>query len=314
MPAPAITVELQPQADGRIEVQTKTSLTGQSQAVVSPPFREPIQRQAVALALEAVSFDPSTWQTIPQVFQTLKDLGLGSDSGFTGLREGIGTALFEAFFPPGDLREALRANLNAASGKTPARVELHFRFEDAAVGAYPWELLYDPDRGFVFATKSAALIRYVGCPLPVPKLMTSDALNLLLVTARPISQPTDPIQLPLLIDAESKAIGDGLAEPLTSGAIHLESLSPASPAKSTWELLSDYLTTHTDAQAPHILHFDGHGVSAGAARSLRPAAGYSTRQARPSAAAASDTWMGRRRATWRSRRATSGRTGSAPAR
>ena len=116
MPAPAITVELQPQADGRIEVQTKTSLTGQSQAVVAPPFSDPIQRQAVALALEAVSFEPSFWQKAPLVFQALKDLGLGSDSGFIGLREGIGTALFEAFFPPGGFREALRANLNAASG------------------------------------------------------------------------------------------------------------------------------------------------------------------------------------------------------
>ena len=65
MPAPAITVEFQPQADGRIEVQTKTSLTGQSQAVVSPPFRDPIQRQAVALALEAVSFEPTFWQKAP---------------------------------------------------------------------------------------------------------------------------------------------------------------------------------------------------------------------------------------------------------
>ena len=218
-----------------------------------------MQRQAVALALEAVSFEPSFWQKTPQVFQALKDLGLGSDSGFTGLREGIGTALFEAFFPPGGLREALRANLNAASSTAPARIELTFRAEDAGVGAYPWELLYDPDRGFVFANRRSALIRYVACPLPVPRLLTSDALNLLLVTSRPISQPTDPIQLPLLMDAESKAIADGLAEPLASGAIQLEPLPPASPARSTWELLSDYLTTHTGAEAPHILHFDGHG-------------------------------------------------------
>ena len=127
------------------------------------------------------------------------------------------------------------------------------------MSAYPWELLYDPARDFVFANQGATLIRYVACPLPVPKLMTSDALNLLLVTARPISQPTDPIQLPQLADTESKAIEGGLAEPIAKGAIRLESLPPATPSRSTWELLSDYLTTHTDAQAPHILHFDGHG-------------------------------------------------------
>jgi formylglycine-generating enzyme required for sulfatase activity len=259
MSAPVITVELQPQADGRIEVQTKTSLAGQSQAVVSPPFRETIQRQAVALALEAVSFNPSFWQKIPLVFQALKDLGLANDSGFTDLREGIGRALFEAYFPPGGLREALRINLNAAPSKAPARIELTFRAEDAEMGAYPWELLYDESRGFLFANSGATLIRYIAYEKRIPRLPTSDRVNLLLVTSRPISQPTDPIQLPLLVDAEAKAIEDGLAEPLTKGVIDFESLPPASPSKSTWELLSDYLITHTAALAPHILHFDGHG-------------------------------------------------------
>ena len=59
-------------------------MTGQSPAVmVSSPFPDLIQRQAVTLALEAVSFDLSVWQSVPQVFQALKDLGLGNDSGFT---------------------------------------------------------------------------------------------------------------------------------------------------------------------------------------------------------------------------------------
>ena len=98
MSPPAITVEFQPQADGRIEVQTKTSLTGQSLALVTPPFRGPMQRQAVALALEAVSFDPSVWQTIPQVFQALKDLGLGSDSGFTAFGKELARRCSRRFF------------------------------------------------------------------------------------------------------------------------------------------------------------------------------------------------------------------------
>ena len=33
MSSPVITVELEPQAGGQVEVRTKTSLTGQSQAV-----------------------------------------------------------------------------------------------------------------------------------------------------------------------------------------------------------------------------------------------------------------------------------------
>ena len=110
MSTPVLTVKLKPLADGRIEVEINSSQTGQASGTVSPPFREWNQRQAMFLALEVVSFDLSAWQTIPQVFQALKDLGLGSDSGFTSLREGVGKALFEAFFPPGGLREGLRAD------------------------------------------------------------------------------------------------------------------------------------------------------------------------------------------------------------
>ena len=233
MPPPALTVELQSQADGRIEVQTKNSQAGEATIVVSPPFSQPVQRQAVALALEAVRFEPTAWQSVPPIFQALKDLELGNDSGFTSLRERIGRALFEAFFPPGDLRAALQACLNAATAKAPARIELSFQTRDAEIGAYPWELMYDDSRGFLFANRRSALVRYVACPLPVPKLVTSDTLKLLLVTARPTSQPNDPIQLPLLVDAESKAIEEGLAEPLASGTIHLEPLPAASPARST---------------------------------------------------------------------------------
>lgn len=226
--------------------------------VVTLPFSESNQRQSVALALEAVRFEREKWQEVPEIFQALKDLGLGSDAGFTRLREGIGRALFEAFFPPGDVREALHATLNAASG-APARIELRFRAEDADIGAYPWELLYDDERGFLFANPRAALIRYVDCPLPPPNLVTTDTINLLLVTSRPVSQPTDPIQLPPLTESEEKAITEGLDEPRARSAIHLDRLPEASPSRSTWELLNDHLITHTGAHAPHVLHFDGHG-------------------------------------------------------
>jgi hypothetical protein len=260
MPKPALTVELRPLENGSIEMRTSASLTGQAKAVVAaPPFSEANQWRAVALALEAVRFDLPAWQSVPEVFQALKVLGLGSDAGFARLREGVGRALFEAFFPPGDVREALRANLNAATADAPARIALSFGAEDVDIGAYPWELLYDESRGFLFANPRAALIRYVACSLPVPELIVSEDLNLLLVISRPVSRPTDPIRLPPLADTESEAITEGLAEPLANGAVHLDPLPAASPARSTWELLHDYLTAHTGAQAPHILHFDGHG-------------------------------------------------------
>jgi hypothetical protein len=235
---------------------------------VTPPFTAPAERQAVAQALEAIRFELPAWQQTPAAFQALQALGLGDEGGFSRVREQVGETLFAAFFPPGGLREGLRAALNAGKPESPARVELRFGANAVELGAYPWELLHDPARGFLFASRRAALIRYVTCELPAPRLLTlgaTDALRLLLVTCRPI----DPT-LPLLMDAERQAIEAGLAEPQADGRIQIEELPAASPTRSTWELLSEYLATHAGADAPHVVHFDGHG-------------GYGRRCARPPA-------------------------------
>jgi len=268
MPEPLISVQLTQGADGQVHVLTIASPVGQPESRVALPFTAPAERQAVAQALEAIRFELPAWQKSPAAFQALQALGLGDEGGFTRVREQVGETLFAAFFPPGGLREALRAALNAGEPKSPARVELRFGAGAVELGAYPWELLHDPARGFLFASRRAALIRYVTCELPAPRLLTlgaTDALRLLLVTARPI----DPT-LPLLLDAERQAIEAGLAGLQAEGRIQLEELPAASPTRSTWELLSDTLATHDGAEAPHVFHFDGHG-------------GYGRRCARPPA-------------------------------
>jgi hypothetical protein len=268
VPEPLLRVQLTQSENGQVHVLTIASPAGQPEGRVAPPFTALAERQAVAQALEAVRFELSAWQKTPAALQALKALGLGDEHGFTGLREQVGGTLFEAFFPPGGLREALRATLNLGQAGAAARVELRFGVNAVDLAAYPWELLHDPARDFLFANRRAALIRYITCERPAPALLTlaaTEPLRLLLITARPI----DPT-LPLLLDAERQAIEAGLAEPLARGGIHLDELPPATPARSTWEQLSDYLTTHTGAEAPHVFHFDGHG-------------GYGRRCARPPA-------------------------------
>lgn len=268
MPEPLISVQLTQGADGQVHVLTIASPTGQPEGRVAPPFTAPAERQAVAHALEAIRFELPAWQQSPAAFQALKALGLGDEGGFTRVREQVGETLFGAFFPSGGLREALRAALNLGQAGAATRVELRFGANAVELGAYPWELLHDPARGFLFASRRAALIRYVTCELPAPRLLTlgaADALRLLLVTCRPI----DPT-LPLLMDAERQAIEAGLAGLQAEGRIQLKELPAAAPTRSTWELLSDYLATHEGAEAPHVFHFDGHG-------------GYGRRCARPPA-------------------------------
>lgn len=250
-------VQLTQGADEQVHILTIASPAGQPEGWVTPPFTAPAERQALAQALEAVRFELPAWQQAPAAFQALKALGLGDEGGFNRLRERVGEMLFAAFFPSGGLRAALRAALDQAQAGAATRIELRFNANATALGAYPWELLYDPARGFLFANRGAALVRYITCARRAPRLLSlaaDEALRLLLVTSRPI----DPT-LPLLLGAERQAIEAGLAEPQADGHLHLDELPPASSGRSTWELLSDYLAAHERDDPPHIFHFDGHG-------------------------------------------------------
>jgi len=254
MASPVITLQLT-RLDGRVQALTVKSPVGEPEGTFTPPYSGPHQRQAVALALEAVTFQLPRWQEVPDKLQALKDLELGDEQGFKAdLCARVGRTLYEAVFPPDGIRRALHAALNAGSDGEPARVELRLSANDTELNAYPWELLHDDTRGFLFAGRRATLVRYVACELPRPELVEADTLNLLLVTARPI----DP-ELPLLPDAESKAVKEGLAEPIRQGYVHVVPLPPASSAQSTWDILNQYLIRHRGNRTPHVFHFDGHG-------------------------------------------------------
>jgi hypothetical protein len=256
MVLPVIILQLTRLENGSVFVLTIKSPRGEPKGSFTPPYGGPDQSQAVSLALEAVKFERPDWQQCPEIFQALKDLQLGNDQGFKeNLREQVGRTLFQVLFPRGGLRDALYAALDARSVEEPTtRVELRFDANATDLSALPWELLYDDNRGFLFAVRHVALIRYVTCELPRPEIEEAKTLNLLLVTARPIDQ-----ELPQLSDDESKAIENGLAKPIQQGRVRLEPLRADSSTQSTWDLLNEYLITHKGNRAPHIFHFDGHG-------------------------------------------------------
>jgi formylglycine-generating enzyme required for sulfatase activity len=255
MSSPVIALQLTQSENGSIDVRVIKSPKGEPKGTFALPFSQPFQSQAVNLALEKIKFERSHWEAVPDLFKALKDLQLGDEQGFKAdLLERIGSVLFKALFSSDELREALHAAVDAGDGDNPARIEL--RFDDTAtdLGAYPWELLHDDGRAFLFRKRTAALIRYITCNLSTPQLLHTNVLNLLFIAARPIDA-----DLGLLLDVESTKLEESLAEPIQKGRVRLAALPRASPKQSTWDALTEYLNVHKGEDAPHVIHFDGHG-------------------------------------------------------
>ena len=241
----------------KYEVITITSPVGQPQSQLLPIYTKLYQKEAVMLALEAAKFKPAEWQGEgrAEFFQALKELHLANDDGFTAdLSARVGGDLFAAMFTSSGLKEALHATINKSSPEEPARIEFRFSEQAVDLAAYPWELLYEPERNFLFSNSKASLVRYITCNLPTPELLESKKLRLLLVSARPI----DPL-LQWLPGTEKAAIMSAQADSMRIGSIQADILPMADSKKSTWDILSEWLINHKGESAPHIFHFDGHG-------------------------------------------------------
>jgi hypothetical protein len=75
MPSPVMQLQLTRLRDGQVHVQTLRSPKGEPSATVTLPYDCAAQRQAVALALEAITFERLRWEKSSDKFQVLKDLG-----------------------------------------------------------------------------------------------------------------------------------------------------------------------------------------------------------------------------------------------
>lgn len=254
MASPVFSIQIT-RFDDRYKVITIQSPVGQPESRFDPIYVGTNQKEAVSLALEAASYIPGNWDNAVELFQALKDLNLASDDGFRAdMHEHIGRDLFAALFSDSKLIEALHSVLNASSSEDPARIELRFSEEAVDLATYPWELLYEPERNFLFQSPSAGLVRYITCSLPSPKLLEAERLRLLLISARPVDAMLQ--QLP---GTEKDVISDAQANSLREDSIQVDFLRKAGPQKSTWDLLNEWLINHRGENAPHIFHFDGHG-------------------------------------------------------
>ncbi|MBD2510127.1 CHAT domain-containing protein [Nostoc muscorum FACHB-395] len=165
----------------------------------------------------------------------------------------IGKAVYQALFPvDSKAQKALIAALGRIQGNTQLHIQLEFSADavnKSRLSDYPWELVHDGEK-FLFQ-RNVIISRYIAHETVPPRLLPTDKVNVLLASSR--ASDSD-LNLHSLDDQEVEAIRQVLAN---AGHINLVELKNV-----TREKLEKYLREHQGEDAPHVLHFDGHGIFA----------------------------------------------------
>ena len=155
--------------------------------------------------------------------------------------KGWGRDTFTALFGSGRGRDFYRD----ATRDDPASLVLQIEAEDPGLLSWPWETLIDSEVGpLASSARIERRLNQHADPLPLPDTLPKDAVNILLVTARPFDHDVSyrSISRPLLDLVEQQKL-------------------PASVTLLRPPTL-DRLREHLSSERPahyHILHFDGHG-------------------------------------------------------
>ncbi len=256
MTAPSVVIEFRKKEQpGEYDGKVLHSPSGEFKPWKSTAhYQKQIEREAIARALGAYSFELTDWEEHPGELTALKELELADDNGFKNVDEMVGNVLFNMMSP--EVQVALTAAIDLNQDhRRPVRVELRFWSEDTDLATYPWELLHEQGgHGFLFDKARATLSRYITCKIKPPDLDLLEAdtpLILLLVSPRPSG-------LEPLNDSESQAIRGVLAT-AEKGLFHLKTLPRTPEERCTRQQLEDYLDNQETKDLPHIIHFDGHG-------------------------------------------------------
>lgn len=252
-------VYLSPINEADFKVSVNGSRVGQAEANSTLPFWQDGINLLITVikSLEAIRFRPEDFQRsgeqdwMVQVGLLVQDRKAFHPYFLTN----IGKALYKSLFPPGSkLEKVLQNAINLAQNNG---TQLHIQLEIAAdiLGStrlpdYPWELMHD-DRGFL-TQHQITFSRYITYDAAPPKLPSMEQVNVLLIS----SAASDPENgLEKLPQQEQLAVRRGLGIAEREGHIRLVELKPP-----TLKTLRDYLTEHRNETAPHVIHFDGHGL------------------------------------------------------
>jgi CHASE2 domain-containing sensor protein len=171
------------------------------------------------------------------------------------LLKNIGEVLYQSLFPSGGrLENILKSALRSAENQN-IYLHIQFTFQEDSVqrsrfADYPWELLHDGTR--FLAHRRVTFSRYIAHESAPPNLPLTEKINVLLVSSNAFDAEQG---LKKLSNHEQQAIFQGLQKAQTKGHIKLHQ-----PKYSTVACLRAHLTEHQGTEAPHVVHFDGHGL------------------------------------------------------
>ena len=214
-------------------------------------------RTTLIKTLEAPTFVPKDFQQAGEQSWMAKTGFLTKDQKafHPNLVENVGQALYQSLFPPGgSLESVLKSAIRSAEEKnTDLLIQLTFqensvhrsRFAD-----YPWELLHDGKK--FLAQRRVTFSRYIAYESAQPNLSPTEKLNVLLISSAAFDAEQG---LKKLTKDEQSAVLQGLQRAQAKGHISLSQLDYA-----TSQCLRVHLTEHQGKEAPHVVHFDGHGV------------------------------------------------------
>ena len=240
------------------KVIVSKSPVGGGESKSSLPFLDAERdwRMTVIRTLEVSSFNSRFFSDDEQEWMRKAGI-LGSDRSLKfhpNYLLNIGQALYNALFPQGStVEQLLQRSIGFAESKhTKLLVQLKLEadvVQRTRLADYPWELLHN---GFFLCHHQVEFSRYIDYLSVTPNLPKAEKLNVLLVSS---GASDEELNLKPLSKKEQKAVLKGLKTASERGDISLAQLE-----EPTFAELRAYLTEHPGDKAPHVLHFDGHGL------------------------------------------------------
>ncbi len=212
------------------------------------PYRAELRGSPVGHVGAAVCF-ASPWSP-RELARLAQQAGPGRNLLPAGTAEGeaestareLGERLFRAVFAEA-IGTALRLSL--AEAERQAKVLcVRLRLADPELTTWPWELLFDPERGFLALSLDTSIVRLPARPQGAVELTTRPPVRVLVVLASPDGLP------PLAAEEEWEHIRAATAPLVGAGRLALERLPDG--RYST-------LQARLGQGAVHVLHFIGHG-------------------------------------------------------
>ena len=231
---------------------------GQAESKSSLPFYETKTKWRTTLIkiLEIGKFSHDKFSDEEKLWMAQEGLLLSDGNGFSAdYLEKIGRSLYKTLFPTGEVSDLLQRSI--ALAEQDLNPQLHIQIEFNAkvtelnrLPDYPWEMVHDGQR--FLAHHNVTFSRYIAHLSAPPTLSSVSPINVLLVSSGASDEENG---LAPLSKKEHEAVKKGLEKSQEDGHIRF-----SVPEQASCKTLTTYLTEHRGDDAPHVLHFDGHGV------------------------------------------------------